>query len=128
MDENVISCSQCEVEEEAMVPVYTYYRKADGSEAGPDELTEYWMAVSEDADLWTRIVDGNDPNYSVSITSMVEKVWVPPQFVGTPGEAVENGWSEEEYGWICPACVSKKFDALAERVTTLEKFFKIVKD
>ena len=127
MTDNVIECVQCEKEEEAFVPVYTYLRKADKSVASPEELADYWRDMNEDDELWTRIVDGLDPNYTVSITSSVEKVWVPPQFVGTPGDATEAGWSEESFGWICPECVGKKFEGLASGAFTLENFVNLIK-
>lgn len=44
-------------------------------------------------------------------------------FEGTQGEAMSNGWTEEDFGFVCPICVfeEKRIEATGETVVGIDE-------
>ena len=99
-----IECSGCNRIQECQDTRPYYYHRDGDTEVSSSELAKSWVDSGCSANFWDRIVDGLNPIYYAEMVTQTISVEAPTQFDGTEEEALAAGWTEGEFGWVCPIC------------------------
>lgn len=97
-------CSSCMTKEVRKGAGVYYFNRSTGERASAEELDDYWHLQGCSPNVFDGIEAGIDLNYCAEVVEEDEEVDVCTYFDGTEEEAASLGWTEDEFGTLCPKC------------------------
>lgn len=91
-----VTCSSCTVHSQVEDIVQVAYDKRTGDLISRDGVKRQ--------DLVSRVLNGLEDSWGVRYDVGLVDRFDPKVFDGTPEQALEEGWVQNEFGWVCPDC------------------------